>query len=100
MNETKLRSFLKAISWRIVATTITFLVALTLTGKTIVALEIGGMDLVLKLIAYFFHERVWGKIKVGKKLHPLEDIRVTRNLEERDKQIIMEKLKELGYLDD
>jgi uncharacterized membrane protein len=100
MNETKLRSFLKAISWRIVATTITFLVALTLTGKTIVALEIGGMDLVLKLIAYFFHERVWGKIKVGKKLHPLEDIRVTRNLEDRDKQIIMEKLKELGYLDD
>jgi len=100
MNETKLRSFLKAISWRIIATMITFTVALIMTGEAIVALEIGGLDLVLKLIAYFFHERIWGKIKVGRKLHPLEDIKVTRNLEEGDKQIIMEKLKELGYLDD
>jgi len=100
MNETKLRSFLKAISWRFVATTITFLVALILTGEPLIALEIGALDMVLKLIAYFFHERIWGNIRLGKKLHPLEDIQVTRNLEEDDKKIIREKLKELGYLDE
>ncbi|MCK5059306.1 MAG: DUF2061 domain-containing protein [Candidatus Aminicenantes bacterium] len=100
MNETKLRSFLKSISWRIIATMITFLVALALTRKTLIALKIGALDMALKLIAYFLHERIWGKIKIGKKLHPLEDIKVTRNLEEKDKQIIMEKLKELGYLDE
>jgi uncharacterized membrane protein len=100
MNETKLRSFIKAISWRVVATTITFSVALLLTGKTIIALEIGFLDLVLKLIAYFLHERVWAKIRIGRKIHPLEDINVTRELEESDKKIIKEKLKDLGYLDE
>jgi len=100
MNETKLRSFLKAISWRIIATSITFMVAFLLTNETVVALKIGGLDLVAKLIAYFLHERVWGVIRIGRKMHPLEDIKVNRNLEEDDKKIIMEKLKELGYLDE
>lgn len=100
MNETKLRSFIKAISWRFVATMITFLVALLLTGKTIIAIKIGVLDLILKIIAYFLHERVWGKIKIGRKLHPLEDIKVNKELEEEDKKIIMEKLKDLGYLDE
>lgn len=100
MNETKLRSFLKAISWRVIATTITFLAALLLTGETVTALEIGALDLIAKLIVYFLHERVWGKIKLGRKLHPLEDIKVSRKLEENDKEIIKEKLKELGYLDE
>lgn len=100
MNETKLRSFLKAISWRFVATMITFSAALFLTGETIVALKIGLLDLILKLIAYFLHERVWEKIKIGRKIHPLEDIKVNRELEEEDKKIIKEKLKDLGYLDE
>jgi uncharacterized membrane protein len=100
MNETKFRSFLKAISWRVLATLITFSIALLITGKTVIALEIGFMDMVLKLIAYFFHERIWGFIKIGKKMHPLEDIKLTRELEEEDKKLIMEKLAELGYLDE
>lgn len=99
MNETKLRSFLKAVSWRVLATTITFSIAFFITGETVIALEIGFLDLVLKLIAYFFHERIWGNIKVGKKMHPLEDIKLKRALEEEDKKLIMEKLEELGYLD-
>ncbi len=100
MNETKIRSLVKAISWRVIATLITFSIALVLTGETVIALEIGFMDLALKLIAYFFHERIWGLISLGKKMHPLEDIKLTRDLEKEDKEQIMEKLKELGYLDE
>jgi len=100
MNETKFRSFLKAISWRVLATLITFSIAFLITGKTVVALEIGFLDMVLKLIVYFFHERIWGLIKMGKKMHPLEDIKLTRELEEEDKKLIMKKLEELGYLDE
>jgi hypothetical protein len=37
---------------------------------------------------------------MGRKLHPLEDIKVSRHLEEKDKKIIVEKLKDLGYLDE
>lgn len=100
MNETKTRSLVKAISWRVIATMITFSIALVLTGQTMIALEIGFMDMVLKLIAYFFHERIWGWVRLGKKMHPLEDIKLTRELEEKDKKEIVEKLKELGYLDE
>jgi len=100
MNETNLRSFLKAISWRVIATSITILAAYLFTGETMIALEIGALDLVAKLLVYFLHERVWGKIKIGKQIHPLEDIKVNRKLDENDKAIIKEKLKELGYLDE
>lgn len=100
MTESKVRSFVKAISWRVLATLITFSIAYFLTGETVIALEIGFLDLIIKLIVYFIHERVWGKIKLGKKLHPLEDIKLKRALEEQDKKLIMEKLEELGYLDD
>lgn len=100
MTESKVRSFVKAISWRILATIITFSIAFFLTGETVMALEIGFLDLGIKLVVYFIHERVWGKIKLGKKLHPLEDIKLKRALEEQDKKLIMEKLQELGYLDE
>ena len=100
MKESTLRSLLKAISWRVVATAITFSVALILTGETLIALEIGLLDTVIKLGAYFFHERLWGRLKVGKKLHPLEDIQLSRDLEDEDKAIIKEKLKDLGYIDE
>ena len=100
MKESTLRSLLKAISWRVVATAITFCVALLLTGETLIALEIGLLDTVIKLGAYFSHERLWGRLKVGKTLHPLEDIELTRDLEDGDKEIIKEKLKDLGYIDE
>ncbi|MCK4762605.1 MAG: DUF2061 domain-containing protein [Candidatus Aminicenantes bacterium] len=100
MTETKFRSFIKAISWRVIATCITFSIALALTGETVIALEIGFFDLILKLIAYFLHERVWGKINVGRKAHPLEDIKLKRALEVEDKELIKEKLRDLGYLDE
>lgn len=100
MKETKLRSLLKSISWRIIATLITTTVAYFLTGKIDTALEIGGLDMIIKLTVYFFHERLWGKIPIGRKSHPLEDINLTKELDSRDKEIIKEKLKELGYIDE
>ncbi len=100
MKESSWRSFLKAISWRFLATLITFTVALVLTGRTVVAIKIGVLDTVIKIFAYFLHERLWGQIKLGKKLHPLEDIKVNRELEDKDKEIIKSKLKDLGYLDE
>lgn len=99
MKETKLRSLLKSISWRVIATIITTTIAFVLTGEIEMALEIGGLDMTLKLIIYFFHERIWGKIAVGREAHPLEDINISKKLDNRDKEIIREKLRELGYID-
>lgn len=64
--ESKSRSFLKAISWRIIASIVTTLIAyyFGLPAKAI------GMvffaDLVIKFVLYFIHERVWiNAIKFG-----------------------------------
>lgn len=99
MTETKWRSFIKAISWRIIATLITFFAALVFTGKVILAIEIGLLDTTIKIGVYFLHERLWGSIKMGKKMHPLADIKLSRPLDLEDKELIKEKLKEMGYLE-
>ena len=97
MKETNSRSFVKALSWRVIATTITISIAYLFTGEVAVALEIGGLDMVLKLIAYFFHERIWGNIRMGKILHPLSDVELKPGIE---KSVVMNKLRELGYIDE
>ncbi len=61
------RSLLKTISWRFCATAITFILVLTFTKKMVLALSIGGLELSVKLIAYYFHERFWNKIDLGRR---------------------------------
>jgi len=67
-SEKPIRSIAKAISWRIVGTIDTFVVAYFVLGegKWREAVAISGVDFVTKMFLYFFHERVWNKIKWGK----------------------------------
>ena len=64
MKEGKLRSLLKSISFRIIAFLITFFVSFVITGKIIFATSIGLIDSLIKIFIYYFHERVWNKIKI------------------------------------
>ena len=64
--ETARRSFIKALTWRLLATAITTTVAYILSGKLDFAMEIGAIDTVVKLGVYFAHERVWMRIPYGK----------------------------------
>jgi len=69
--ETHFRSILKAISYRIVGTIVTFGVALVLTKSLDLATKIGILDTCLKIGAFYFHERLWHRIKIGK-IEPIE----------------------------
>lgn len=60
------RSLVKAISWRVVGTIDTVLISWLITGTLTLALSIGALELVSKMILYFFHERAWNNIKWGK----------------------------------
>lgn len=60
------RSILKTISWRIIGTLDTILISYLITGTLTMALSIGSIELVSKMILYFFHERAWNNIKWGK----------------------------------
>jgi uncharacterized membrane protein len=68
--ETRRRSFVKAISWRILAGIITACVALAMTGQLEFAAKIGLVDTTVKLAIYFLHERVWNKIPYGRVTTP------------------------------
>jgi uncharacterized membrane protein len=59
LKETRLRSLLKAFSWRIVATLTTALIAYGITGEIDTALAIGGIEFFLKFGIYYAHERAW-----------------------------------------
>jgi uncharacterized membrane protein len=64
--ETKRRSLLKALSWRVFATVITGSVAFAMTGKAAFALQIGLIDTTIKIFVYFAHERVWQRVPYGR----------------------------------
>ena len=70
MMESHLRTMLKAVSWRFIATLVTFTVAWLATHKLTIAAEIGVADTLIKLGAYYFHERMWIGINFGKKKLP------------------------------
>lgn len=65
--ESKRRSFLKALSWRIVATVTTTLLVYIFTGEWAIAFSVGMLEAVAKMLIYFFHERLWDRIKYGRK---------------------------------
>jgi len=66
-HEITMRSFLKTLSWRIVGTLDTILIAFLITGKVEQALSIGFVEWGTKMFLYFFHERAWNRISWGKK---------------------------------
>lgn len=69
------RSILKAISWRLIASGITFIITFVIfrqyTEKAIeevleTASFVTSIDIVAKLFFYYFHERMWTNISWGK----------------------------------
>ncbi len=73
--ESHLRSILKALSWRILATTMTGLIAYCLlrfgrtseesSGAAKTALSIAAIEFVLKFVIYYLHERAWQLVPRG-----------------------------------
>ena len=62
----KQQSLLKTISWRLVATTTTFLISgAVLNEFNEIALFIALLELISKFILYYIHERIWIKIPLG-----------------------------------
>jgi uncharacterized membrane protein len=59
------RHLAKTITWRIVGTLDTMLVAWFITGNAMTGFKIGGMEVFTKMMLYFFHERAWYKVNYG-----------------------------------
>ncbi len=63
--DSHLRSVLKGISWRVIATTTTTSIAWIATGDVTTALTIGGFEFFIKLFVYYLHERAWLLVPEG-----------------------------------
>lgn len=66
MQESSRRSLVKAISWRLIAVVVTSSVAWAVTSEITLAAAIGVFDSVIKIGAYYFHERLWNRVTYGK----------------------------------
>lgn len=59
------RHIAKTISWRIVGTMDTMLLAWIITGNPITGFKIGLAEIITKMILYYLHERIWYRIDFG-----------------------------------
>lgn len=59
------RHIAKTISWRIVGTMDTMLLAWIITGNPITGLKIGLAEVITKMVLYYLHERTWYKVDYG-----------------------------------
>ena len=59
--DSRRKSLYKTFSWRILATCITGLIGYALTGSLTVAGSIMTLDFFIKMVVYYYHERLWDK---------------------------------------
>ena len=66
MKENKFRSISKSISWRILASCDTMLISYVITRSLKIAAAIGSIEVLTKMVLYYFHERAWNKFAFGR----------------------------------
>ena len=59
------RHIAKTFTWRIVGTIDTMLLGWLISGNPLIGLKIGLLELITKMILYYFHERIWYRSKFG-----------------------------------
>ena len=64
--ESRPRSLIKALSWRVTALVVTMSIVLVVTGELRFAAIVGGMDALFKIGLYYFHERAWNRFSFGR----------------------------------
>lgn len=70
MEEKAYRSVVKTISWRVLGTIDTIVISYFITGSLAMAASIGSIEVVTKMILYYFHERIWNKLNFGRSNAP------------------------------
>ena len=57
---------MKAVTWRVIATITTMSIVYIYTGEIDLMVGIGILDVLLKLVLYFVHERIWDQVSIGR----------------------------------
>ena len=98
--ETALRSWVKSLCWRIIGIALLGGIAFALTGNW---KDTGLITLLfhsIRVVTYYWHERLWNRIRWGRIEHPLTPLSVRADLTSEDYQRIDSLLRERGYSGD
>jgi uncharacterized membrane protein len=60
------RSFVKAVSWRILGSIDTFVISYFVTGKLVFAASIASVETFTKILLFYFHEQAWARVPWGR----------------------------------
>jgi uncharacterized membrane protein len=60
------RSFIKAVTWRILGSIDTFIISYFVTGKLVFALSIASVETFTKICLFYLHERAWAFVPFGR----------------------------------
>ena len=66
MIETHYRSIVKAVTWRAGGTVVTFVVAWIVCRDLRISVGIGILDTLVKIGAFYVHERIWNRLHFGR----------------------------------
>ena len=66
MIETRKRSLVKSIIWRIICIAVSIITAYFLTRKVDLSVAIGTTYNAITMVLYYFHERLWNRLEWGK----------------------------------
>ena len=66
MGQSRSRSFIKAVSWRAIATFTGVAIVIAITGEFEHGAVFAGADISLKMLFYYMHERGWEMVTWGK----------------------------------
>lgn len=64
--DSPIRSFAKAVTWRLTGTLDTFIISWIITGQILIASGIAATEIVSKVFLYWLHERIWNTVNWGK----------------------------------
>jgi uncharacterized membrane protein len=59
-----MKTWIKALTWRILATGTTILAAYLMTGEVQLSLSIGAVEAIFKIVLYVLHDKTWDRITV------------------------------------
>jgi uncharacterized membrane protein len=65
MEGTRKRSVVKSVIWRTICIVVSVLTTFFLSGKWDIAIAVGTVYNAVTMILYYFHERIWNRIKWG-----------------------------------
>lgn len=64
-HETRRRSIVKALSWRVLASLTTVTLVYLFTDEVALALSLGAVEVIAKMVIYYLHERAWSAVEWG-----------------------------------